>query len=243
MKVEFVKDFNLFLEKAEYGTNHTYQLHRELGGVFVEASFVDESLHILFKTRIEADLPQFVSSVLKWDDNCLPYEMETYLIGGEEVVVPFYRPMDAGWRSFLLDITEAIKEAVETHSISKCCQLSDEVGVPHSIAVKINCMLQKICVITKFLNTQKQLLDDMERQTIDRHFGECGLWEALEEDTTPALATYLGSLLADQAEEYKRVSEIEMEKRRNALIEAEGRIVSNLENSLKSNKFKKGYVS
>ena len=242
MQVEFVKDFSLFLEKSEYGTGHTYQLHRELGSVFIEANFIDESLHILLKTKIEADLPQFVSSVLKWDDNCLPYEMETYLIGGEEVVVPFYRSMNTGWRSYLLDIVESIKESIRVHSISKCRQLSAATGIPDSIIIKLRSLQQKIDTIIDFLNTQKKHLSDIEQQAIDRHFGECGLWDSLEEDIAPALATYLGSLLADQAEEYERISKIEMEKRRKSLVEAEGRIVSNLENKLKNHKFKKGYV-
>ena len=243
MQVEFVKDFDLFLEKSEYGTGHTYQLHRELGGVFIEAGFVDDNLHIFFKTRVEADLPKFVSSVLKWDDNCFPYEVETYLIGGETVVVPFYRPMSTGWRSYLLDIIETIKKAIETDSVSQCRRLSIQLGVPDSIVIKLHGMLQKIHTITEFLNKQKQDLNDIEQQTIDRHFGECGLWEALEDDTTPALATYLGGLLTAQSEEYEKVSKVEMEKRRKALKDAESRIIANLENKLKTHKFRKGYVS
>jgi len=242
-QVEFVKDFDIFLEKSEYGTNHTYQLHRELGGVFIEASFYDENLHLLFKSRFETAPPQLISNVLRWDENGFPYEIETYRIGDEKVVVPFYRPIGIGWRGFLLDITESIKDVVEQQDAFERQKKASSFGVPIAIVEQLHNMVLNIQEIVGLLSQKRLLLNNIEQQAIDRHFGECGLWDRLEDDLIPALATYLSGILTSQIEQYKKISEAEMDKRHKTLIEAENKIIDKAENTLKNYKFKKGFIS
>jgi len=239
-EVELVKDLDIFLEKAEYGINHTYQLHQELGCVFIDASFCapqDEGgPQLLFKTRIEVASPKFVSTNLRWDSNGFPYEVETYLIDGKEVVVSFYRSPEIGWRRFLLDTAEDLQDTILDNTIR-----SEDHPTP--LVEGLRKVAKNIQEITTFLKQKKQQLDVNEQSAIDRHFGECSIWERLEDDMGPALATYMGNVILAQRELYEKVQKEQTEQRHKIFIEADNEAINRLENALKQHNFKKGYVS
>jgi hypothetical protein len=241
-EVEFVRDLDIFFEKAEYGINHTYQLHRELGCVFIEASFQglqdEEGPQPLFKTKIEIAPPKYVGGCFTWDSNGFPYEVENYLINDKEVAVPLYRPLDVGWRRFLLDTAEDLQDMILDNTIR-----SDQFSLPVSLVEGLRKVAKNIQEITTFLEQKRRHLDSNEQSAIDRHFGECSIWERLEDDMAPALATFIGDAISAQRELYEKIQKEQTEQRHKIFIEADNEAMNRLENVLKQHNFKKGYVS
>jgi hypothetical protein len=166
-RVEFVSDLNLFFEKSEYGISHVYQLHRELGGVFIDASFQDDSQVHIFKTRIDIASPHFIVSELKWDEQGFPYELETYQVDGQEIIVPLYRPFGPVFDKFLLDV------AIDITS-------PDPIGAPIDIVNNCHNIVDTINKILEFLHNLKLELGDKERRAVDTFFGDIGVWDRSE---------------------------------------------------------------
>jgi len=240
MQVEVVKDLDVFLEKSEYGINHVYQLHRELGEVFVDASFQDESQSLLFKTRIPVDPPKFVASTLRWNESGFPYELETYQVdGGKDVVVSLYRQFNSSaWHSFLLDVAEELVDLIKDETIP-----SSGFVVPTSLVEGLRKSLRTTQEIVDFLKSKREHLNDEECRAIDTYFGEVGIWDRLDDDMCSVIATYLHCALRKQQESYENICNLEIKNRHGIFVEVENQTISRLENTLKEHGFKKGFVS
>jgi len=229
-RVEFVSDLNLFFEKSEYGVSHVYQLHRELGGVFIDASFHDDTQTHIFKTRIDIASPHFIVSELKWDEQGFPYELETYQVDNQEITVPLYRPFGPVFDKFLLDV------AIDITS-------PDPIGAPTDIVSNCHNIVNSINKILEFLYDLKLELGDKERRAIDTFFGDVGIWDRSEYNVYEALVSYLSTTMLTKASKYYEIAEKINKQRHDTLLAAVNSLVDKVENTLKNHNFKKGFIS
>ncbi len=227
-RIHEVKDYEIFLEKTEYGTNHVYQIHRELGGAFIDASFQDkEEESLMYRCRIEMPEPRQITSVIKWDENSFPYEYETYEVGGEQVQVPFYRPFGHTLNIFLDEVVD-----------------SEEFG---SLPTSINQSFERIIEsIQFFVDARNKSWDEhaptrLEEEAINIAFNEGDLFS--EPDVEYALAQFLYNRANQMQEIYSTsIGESDAE-RRETFQELENKLINKCLDELKNRGFKEGYIS
>lgn len=229
-----VKDLKLFLEKSKQGINLVYQLHRQLGEVFVDASFQDkENPSLLYKMRIPFDPPKLLSTDYQWDEHGFPYELETYQVtDGSKIIVPLYRPEQGESMSkFLEDIAEY--ELLPDGGMFE--------SAPAEVKASIDRILAEIERISEVLDSSE--LSDCEKEAVDVYFGEAGIFNVLGDAADGAIVEFLRHMLWSQGQKYAAVQKEAQEKRRVVLIEVENQAINKLETLLKTHNFKQGYVS
>lgn len=84
-----VRELRKFLRLVSKTYSHTYQIHRELGVVYIDAMCEDNEK--IYLHRIDIESPRHVSSALRWDEHGFPYELERYKVQEQEVEVKLYR--------------------------------------------------------------------------------------------------------------------------------------------------------
>lgn len=230
-----VKDLSLFLEKSKQGVNLVYQLHRELGGVFVDASFQDRKFpSLLYRARIHLDPPKLIQTEAQWDEHGFPYELETYTTDDEEVVVPLYRH-EAGesMTKFLEDVAE-----YELQPDGDRFKYA-----PENVKESIERILQEINVLSEKLIEIKTRVGDKELRAIDVYFGEADMFSFLGDSADGAIAQYLRGIFWERGRLYTEVQVAAQSERQQALVAAENRAIERLENTFKTHNFKQGFVS
>jgi len=236
-EVQEVKDFKFFLEKAEYGVDHVYQLHRKLGTVFIDAGFYDDR-RTLFTCRVIFDSPRFVHSELKWDQDEFPYELETYQVGDKQIQIKLYRPFDSvrtqsAFKHFLEEVVPLIQPGT---------------GVPQLLTDNFLKVKSAVSTIRAELDAVKYKfnLGEEEQKAVDIFFGGIGIWndtpQFYEEDLNIALVEYLFNLIQKRSDLYDETRNRETEVRQRILHEVEEGLVREHIKMLEEQKFVKGYI-
>ncbi len=106
-QIKIADCYSVFMQEADSGINRVYQLHRELGGVFIDASFQEKDDPAQsVRHRIHVPQPMHVRSEVRWDEHSFPYEFETYEIGSDLHEVPLYRRPGAALSVFLENVVD-----------------------------------------------------------------------------------------------------------------------------------------
>lgn len=232
-----VNDIKLFLEKSEYGTGQVYQLHRKLGGVFLDASFHDDKY--LFTCRVSIyDPPKHISSELMWDEYGFPYELETYKIASQEVKVKLYRSFDeVRAKAAFIHFLEDVVQEIDTRDDTPKDLLEGVVRIKNTIG-EISTNLGKI-------DDQLKLTEE-EKKAVDTFFGGSGIWnhkQFMEEDLHLALTEYVFGFIQKHSDLYKEIKNKETEIRQTSLRSMESELVQKYTELLEQHGFKRGYIT
>lgn len=225
-----VGEFDRFLKRAKKGTGCTFQLHRKLGGAFIDMAYYDDGG--LATYRLHLPEPVSIRQELRWDEHGFPYELETYRVGDKEVEVKLYRTLASktSLTHFLEDVVgeidesspQAIREGVEkiTRSIKEIVNTIDRIENESS-------------------------LTSVEKKAVNAFFGDADMWHAgvhLEEDLTLIISEYLMAYLERNAEKYQQQYQEATERRESVFRQMEEQIISGYKNRLETQGFKEGYV-
>jgi hypothetical protein len=229
-----VNDLDIFLEKSEYGTGQVYQLHRKLGGVFIDASFHDEQN--VYRYRFVIPPPKHVKSELKWDESNFPYELETYKIGNREVTIKLYRAFDStrSRTTFMHFLEDVIIEMEEKEAPSIIMESFKK------IRKAINEVILSLATIS-----QGHELSEDEKKAIDTFFGNGGIWgcdKYLEEDLHLALTEFLLGFIQNRSDLYEEIRNKETENRQVTLRQVGEEIIAEYTELFEKHNFKKGFI-
>lgn len=228
--------FDSFLKRSKEGMGLTYQLHRKMGGVFIDAVFSlkdSDELKRLETFRIQLPEPKLIQNELKWDEHGFPFEVETYQVGSLNVETAFYRPLteQVALSHFLEDVvTELDEDTAPTEMVDAIENITE-------VSEKI------VDYIDEIQNVHE--LSDQEKAAIDVFFGNSNVWNCKRhwsEDLTLALAEYLLIYIRGNREEYERARNKAEEKRHLAFEQLENQLVNNYIARLEQCGFRQGYV-
>lgn len=230
-QIHKVEELSVFLEKAEFGTNRVYQLHRQLGGVFIDASFQDkEETSWLYQHRIEIPEPQLIYSKLEWDENNYPYTFETWRIGDLKVEVPFYRGIGKPLYDFL-------DEVIEVHRFDSDALFPERVRASfRRITCTVNNLYDYICA-----ELDGPGLSKAEQEAVNTAFNEANLFEA--PDLNEGYKEYFFALVRQDSKRYSEKVADAHRERESAFREAETWIIRKHTMELEKHGFRKGFVS
>ena len=226
-----VATFDSFLKRAKNGEGHTYQLHRKMGGVFLDAAFYEKNE--LIQHRLHLPEPVSVGQELKWDGHNLPYELESYRIGDKVVQVKLYRPVSerVAFAHFCEDVAEAVLDGEG----------------PQSIVDNVQQIKQVIEEISRQMECSRTAhgLDDEQLRAVDTFFGSSDIWNSakhLDEDLNLVVGEYIQKLIHSQTPVYKKLYTEEIERRAEIFRDIEEQIIYGYECRLKQQGFKAGFV-
>jgi len=228
-----VAEFDAFLKRAKHGYGHTYQLHRKLGGAFIDVAFYAED-HALSTFRLFLPEPVSIKQELRWDDHNFPYELETYRIGEKTVEVKLYRPLS--------------EKVALTHFLEDVACGADMEQAPSEIKsafYNIKESVKRLVEAIKTLNKDLSVTDE-QKHAINLFFGNADIWcsvNHIDDDLELALSEFLVRYIEHRAEQYEKVRENEIETRRSAFCDVEDQMINGYRQRLETQGFKEGFVT
>lgn len=233
MKGESVASFDQFLKRSKKGRGHTYQLHRRLGGAFIDAAFYNED-NQLVTYRITLPQPTSVNQELRWDEHHFPYEFERYQIGSKSVEVKLYRALTprSAFFYFLEDVVSEFDEETAPEEIVRSLAIVRE---------SVNKIVEAIEKIDEEIDLTKQ-----EKHAIDMFFGNSDIWRSrqhFEEDLAMAFAEYLQRAIEEKVDLYHKKEKEAQIERTQRFSEINEQLINGYLSRLKQHDFKEGYVS
>lgn len=224
-----VENFDTFLFESENGSNRVYQLHRELGGVFIDASFQHEESTVVYAARIALHPPKYVDSELKWDKFGFVYELESYrLEDGIIIQVPLYRAFGPSMSALATDVAVMV--------------LDESGWAPQDIKNTCEDLLVQIEEIRAFLIAKHESLGDSQRQAVDIFLGEAGIWDYLDNSVYEAMGQLLYRFWEERIDQYRTIANEANIERRKKLADAEVKLVQQHEQKLQEHGFNRGFV-
>lgn len=226
-------EFDAFLKRAKHGYGHTYQLHRKLGGAFIDVAFYTED-HALSTFRLLLPEPVSVKQELKWDESHFPYELETYRVGEKTIEVKLYRPL--------------FEKVALTHFLEDVASGADMDKAPDAIKsafFNIRESVKRIVETIKQLNKELPLTSE-QRQAIELFFGNADIWCSVnhfEDDLELAISEFLVRDVEHRAEEYDVICNREADLRRKSFCDIEDQLLNGYKQRLEGQGFREGFVS